>query len=101
MIRQRHRVQHVLPVFRRAEEQVERLRKYHDMLATLDEDRFQRGEHVGTMPDLDDPQRVERIDDRPWPDRQSRGSQCARETDDVVGDAAGRRIEMIDRHEAA
>jgi hypothetical protein len=88
----------VLPVFRGAEEQVEGLREDQRMLVALDEDRFQRGEDVGAVADLDHLQRVQRIDDRAGPDRNAGRAQRAGKADDVVGDLAGGGIEVIDGH---
>ena len=98
VIRQRHRIQHVLPFLGGAEEQVERLREDQRVLVALDEDRFQRGEDVGAVADLDHLQRVQRIDHGAGPDRNAGGAQRAGKADDVVGHLAGRGIEMIDGH---
>ena len=91
LIRQRHRIQHVLPLFRGAEEQVEGLREDQRMLVALDEDRLQRGEDVGAVADVDHLQRVHGIDDRARPDRHAGRAQRAGKADDVVGHIAGRR----------
>ena len=72
VIRQRHRIQHVLPLLGGAEEQVEGLREDQRMLVALDEDRLQRGEDVGAVADVDHLQRVHGIDDRARPDRNAR-----------------------------
>ena len=92
VIRQRHRIQHVLPVLGGAEEQVEGLREDQRVLVALDEDRLQRGEDIGAVADLDHLQRVQRIDHRARPDRNPGRAQRAGKADDVVGDQAGRRV---------
>ncbi len=89
VIRQRHRIQHVLPVFGGAEEQIERLREYQRMLMALDENGLQRGEDIGAVTDIDHPQRFQRIDDSAGPDRNPGGAQRAGKAYDVVGDQAG------------
>ena len=90
VIRQRHRIQHVLPVLGGAEEQVEGLRENQRMLVALDEDRLQRGEDVGAVADLDHLQRVHGVDDSAGPDGNPGRPQRAGKADDVVGHLAGR-----------
>ena len=97
VIRQRHRIQHVLPFLGGAEEQVERLREDQRMLVALDEDGLQRGVDVGAVADLDHLQRVHRIDHRARPDRNPGRAQRAGKADDVVGDQAGRRDAVVER----
>jgi hypothetical protein len=89
VVRQRHRIQHVLPVLGGAEEQVERLRKNKRMLVALDEDRLQRGEDIAAVADLDHLQRVQRIDHGARPDRNPGRAQRAGEAYDVIGYLAG------------
>ena len=96
VVRQRHRIQHVLPVFGGAEEQVEGLREDQHMLVALDEDRLQRGVDIGAVADLDHLQRVQGVDHRAWADRNPGRAQRAGKADDVVGHMPGRGIEVID-----
>ena len=101
VIRQRHRIQHVLPLLGGAEEQVEGLREDQSMLVALDEDRLQRGEDVGALADVDHLQRVHGIDDGAGTDRNPGRPQRAGKADDIVGHLAGRGREMIDGHRIA
>jgi hypothetical protein len=96
MVGQRHRIQHVLPVFGGAKEQVEGLREDQHMFMPLDEDRFQRGVDIGAIADLDRLQRVECVDHRAGADRDAGRAQRAGEADDIVGHVAGGGIEVID-----
>ena len=98
VVRQRHRIQHVLPVLGGAEEQVEGLRENQRMLVALDEDRLQGGEHVGAVADLDQAQRVQRIDHGARPDRNPGSAQRAGKADHVVRDQAGGRWSGFVRH---
>src|SRR5947207_5733709 len=59
------------------------------MLMTLDEDRFQRGEDVGAVADIDDPERLQCVDHSTRADRNAGGAQRAGKADDVIGDKAG------------
>src|SRR3954451_21898472 len=68
------------------------------MLVALDEDRFQRGEDVGAVADIDYAQRVERVDHCARPDRNAGGPQRTGKADDVVRHQAGRWIEVVDGH---
>ena len=99
LLRQRHRIQHVLPLFRRAEEQVEGLFEDQRMLVALDEDRLQRGEDVGAVADVDHLERAHGIDDRTRPDRHARRTQRTGEADDIVGELLGLlRRKVVDGH---
>ena len=80
----------MLPFLGGAKEQIERLREYQRMFVALDEHRFQGGEDIGAVADLDHPQRIQRIDHRARPDRHPGGAQRAGKADDVVGDQTGR-----------
>ena len=60
---------------------------------------LQRGEDIGAVADLDYLQRIQGVDDRTWPDRNSGRAQRAGKADDVVGDLTGFRREMIDGHQ--
>ena len=90
VIRQRHQIQHVLPVFGRAEEKIEGLRENQRVLVTLDENGLQRGEDIGAIADLDHLQGVQGIDDSTGADRNSGRAQRTGKADDVVRDQAGR-----------
>ena len=81
--------EHVLPLFRGAEEQVEGLLEDQRMLVALDEDRLQRGEDVGAAADVDHLERVHGIDHGARPDRHAGRAQRAGKADDVVGELLG------------
>ena len=61
------------------EEQIERLLEDGRMLVSFDEHGFQRGEDILPTVDLDDFERLQRIDDRARPDRNAGGAQRTRE----------------------
>ena len=92
-------VDQLVPILHRAEKYLERLRKDRRVLVALDEHAFQRGEHVRTVVEADDLQRLQRVDGRAGPDRHAGGAQRPRKADDVVGDDAGRhrQIQIIGR----
>jgi len=88
----------VLPLVRGAEEQVEGLLEDQRMLVALDEDRFQRGEDLAAVADLDQLQRVHGVDNGAGADGKPRRAQRTGKADDVIGDVAGGGIEVIDGH---
>ncbi|MGC0326873.1 hypothetical protein ABIG06_007502 [Bradyrhizobium sp. USDA 326] len=99
LLRQRHRIQHVLPFLRGAEEQVEGLLEDQRMFVALDEDRLQRGEDVGAVADVNHLERIHGIDHRARPDGNAGGTQRAGEADDVVGELLGLlRGKVVDGH---
>ena len=61
------------------------------MLVALDEDRLKRRKYIGAVADIDELDRVHRIDDGARPDRNACGAQRPGKADDVVGRSTGRR----------
>jgi len=89
LIGQRHRVQHLLPFVGGTEEQVEGLRKNQRVLAALDEDRLKRREHIGAVADIDELNRIHRVDRSARPDRNACGAQRTGKADNVISRPAG------------